>query len=293
MSEPGERLRAERERRGFSTQKVAEDLHVDVWIVEALEAGRHASLGATVYVKGHLRKYAALLGLDGDELVALACPEQIDPPLVVFKAQARTGSRWRVPWKPLLTGAAVLVLLAAGVWGYRWWMQRSQAPATTGVSPDAGAAPTDAQPSLGANVSPVADAKSMAQQSPGVMPVSATAPAVAGNTPAVAGKTPAVPVGVPAQPTIRLRLSFSADSWVELYDANKRRVFFDLGVANSARSFTVAAPARVFLGYADAVQLELDGQPVTLADEVRRDNVAHFTIDARGRLKPAGSLSAP
>ena len=261
MSEPGERLRAERERRGFSTQKVAEDLHVDVWIVEALEAGRHASLGATVYVKGHLRKYAALLGLDGDELVALACPEQIDPPLVVFKAQARTGSRWRVPWKPLLTGAAVLVLLAAGVWGYRWWMQRSQAPATTGVSPNAGAATTDAQPSLGANVSPVADAKSMAQQSPGVMPVSATAPAVAGNTPAVAG--------------------------------NKRRVFFDLGVANSARSFTVAAPARVFLGYADAVQLELDGQPVTLADEVRRDNVAHFTIDARGRLKPAGSLSAP
>src|SRR5688500_19023453 len=277
MSEPGERLRAERERRGFSTQKVAEDLHVDAWVVEALEAGRHASLGAPVYVKGHLRKYAALLGLDGEELVAVACEEQSDPALVVFMAQACTGARRRVSWQLLLTGVALLALLAAGVWGYRWWRQRSRpAQATTkALQPEQGATPADGQPGTSADVSPVAGASGMAKQALGVTKVSATAPA-----------------SVPAPPMIRLRLNFSADSWVELYDANKRRVFFDLGVANSARSFTVAAPARVFLGYADAVQLELDGQPVTLADEVRRDNVAHFTIDARGRLKPAGSLSA-
>jgi cytoskeleton protein RodZ len=278
MSGPGERLRAERERRGFSAQKVAEDLHVDVWVVEALESGRHASLGAPVYVKGHLRKYAALLGLDGEELVSVACPEQGDPPLVVFKPAARTGRRWRVPWKALLTAAAALALLAAGVWGYRLWSQRS---AATAEQPVAATTPA-AESAASANLSPVAGAGALAQLVPGVTPVSAKAPGAA---------TVAPPVRAPAPPTIRLRLSFSADSWVELYDANQRRVFFDLGVANSARSFTVAAPARVFLGYADAVQVELDGRPLTLADEVRRDNVAHFTIDAHGRLKPAGSLT--
>ena len=35
---PGGLLRAERERRGYSVQYAAEDLHLDVWVIEALEA---------------------------------------------------------------------------------------------------------------------------------------------------------------------------------------------------------------------------------------------------------------
>ena len=60
---PGGMLRAERERRGYSVQYAAEDLHLDVWVIEALEANRFAALGAPVYAKGHLRRYAMLLGL--------------------------------------------------------------------------------------------------------------------------------------------------------------------------------------------------------------------------------------
>ena len=60
---PGGMLRAERQRRGHSVQYAAEDLHLDVWVIEALEANRFEALGAPVYAKGHLRKYAMLLGL--------------------------------------------------------------------------------------------------------------------------------------------------------------------------------------------------------------------------------------
>jgi hypothetical protein len=80
-------------------------------------------------------------------------------------------------------------------------------------------------------------------------------------------------------------LSFSADSWVELYDAGGQRIFFDLGPANSVRSFTAAAPVRVFLGNAAGVQLELNGQSVALPEKVIRGNVARFTVDARGRVR--------
>jgi hypothetical protein len=86
-------------------------------------------------------------------------------------------------------------------------------------------------------------------------------------------------------------LSFVADSWVELYDANGRRVFFDMGAANSARSFTVVPPVRVFLGYADGVQLEMNGALVNVPAEVRRGDVAHFTLEPGGRPRPAGSLA--
>ena len=60
---PGECCARERERRGYSVQQAAEDLHLDAWMIEAIEANRFVALGAPVYAKGHLRKYAALLGL--------------------------------------------------------------------------------------------------------------------------------------------------------------------------------------------------------------------------------------
>ena len=54
----GARLRAAREKRGLTLLQAAERLHLDVRVVEALEAGDFAALGADVYVRGHLRRYA-------------------------------------------------------------------------------------------------------------------------------------------------------------------------------------------------------------------------------------------
>src|SRR5271154_2176614 len=60
---PGPQLKAEREKRGLSLQKAANELHLDAWVIEALEAGDYQRIGATVYAKGHLKRYAGLLGL--------------------------------------------------------------------------------------------------------------------------------------------------------------------------------------------------------------------------------------
>ncbi len=61
LGSPGELLRRERERRMLSLQRAAEDLHLDTVTVEAIESDRFQALGAPVYAKGHLRKYATLL----------------------------------------------------------------------------------------------------------------------------------------------------------------------------------------------------------------------------------------
>src|SRR5215213_10164734 len=66
----GERLRAGRERAGLSVPVAAEKLHLDPKVIEALEADRFADLGAAVYVRGHLRRYADFVGEPGTELVA-------------------------------------------------------------------------------------------------------------------------------------------------------------------------------------------------------------------------------
>src|SRR4249920_1159914 len=67
----GERLRAGRERAGLSVAAAAEKLHLDNKVIEALEADRFADLGASVYVRGHLRRYGDFVGEAGTELVGL------------------------------------------------------------------------------------------------------------------------------------------------------------------------------------------------------------------------------
>ena len=62
---PGSKLKAERERRGLSAQKAADEMHLDRWVIDALEADDYQRIGPTVYAKGHLKKYAAHAGSAG------------------------------------------------------------------------------------------------------------------------------------------------------------------------------------------------------------------------------------
>ena len=63
VSGPGPMLRRARESRGLTPQQAAEQLNLDVSVVEALERDDLAALGAPVFAKGHLRRYGAMLGL--------------------------------------------------------------------------------------------------------------------------------------------------------------------------------------------------------------------------------------
>ena len=53
---------APRASEGPDLLQAAEKLHVDPKMLEALEAEDFAALGAPVYVRGHLRRYAELVG---------------------------------------------------------------------------------------------------------------------------------------------------------------------------------------------------------------------------------------
>src|SRR5579862_6765931 len=66
----GQRLRTERERRNLGLQKAADELHLDAWVLEALEDEDYQRIGPSVYAKGHLKRYAELLGLPPAEIMA-------------------------------------------------------------------------------------------------------------------------------------------------------------------------------------------------------------------------------
>jgi len=60
--DPGERLRLARERKGLGLEQVAESLRLETGTVQALERGDYARIGAAVFVRGFLRRYAELVG---------------------------------------------------------------------------------------------------------------------------------------------------------------------------------------------------------------------------------------
>src|SRR5689334_25004081 len=67
----GMRLRTARQRSGLTVLQAAERLHVDARVLEALEAEDFAVLGADVYVRGHLRRYAEEVGESATQLQEL------------------------------------------------------------------------------------------------------------------------------------------------------------------------------------------------------------------------------
>src|ERR1700688_4979804 len=68
---PGARLARARERLGLSVVQVAAKLRLDVRTVSALESGAYAEVGAAVFVRGFLKRYAELVGESAADIDAL------------------------------------------------------------------------------------------------------------------------------------------------------------------------------------------------------------------------------
>ena len=65
----GERLAEARREKQITIVEIAKELHLDEPKVRALERNDFDTLGAPVFAKGHLRKYAMLVDIDPDDVL--------------------------------------------------------------------------------------------------------------------------------------------------------------------------------------------------------------------------------
>lgn len=157
---PGSMLREARESREWSVRQVANDLHLTMHYVNALELDEFDKLPGDVFVRGYMRSYALLLGLDPDAVLQRyrAYSERRQARKVeAFKRYTRRRNDRNRPWV-IISGIAFVVLAV-----FLWYLndQRDSpagasapepAPATEGAAgPDAEAAasgPDDAESSV-------------------------------------------------------------------------------------------------------------------------------------------------
>jgi len=279
----GERLRAGRERAGLSIAAAAEKLHLDVKVIEALEADRFNELGASVYVRGHLRRYADFVGEPGAELVSSYTARDSRPPppdlTQVPHPERRTDPRRLVT--PLVGLACAAVLMLA-IW---WVLSGSRSGSSNVVAPATIAVPSD-------NASPPNAAATDAHPTSAVVPN----PAPGSATPAAASSTPTATDtasgqskrddATPVRET-RLKLDLTNDSWVEVYDARGERLFYDVASAGSAHSVSGRGPLRVVLGNAAGVTVEVDGKAREIPAAAAEGEGARFVVNRSGSLSRA------
>lgn len=276
----GARLKAGRERMGLTLLQSAERLHVDPKVIEALEAERFDELGAPVYVRGHLRHYAELVGEPAAELVSLyAEATKPAPPDLTRLPKAAPESQ---PGR--LAVPALLVLIGFVLIGVVWWVLQSVKRSGLGGPPQSAHSV-----SLDAPMEPLPDESDLAKEliagevSDGSAQVDAPA---ASARPKVSPTTPGGTVSAQGAP-MAVTLRFDADSWVEVYDASGQKLFYDIGKAETQRTVRGAPPLSVTLGNVPGVSLSVNGAPAAVPAALVRDDIAKFTIDRSGQIARA------
>ena len=109
-------LRTQREARGVSLRDIADASKISLRHLQALEADRFDTLPAPVFVRGFLREYARVVGLDPDEVVnvyiqASAAEAAEDSSAEIPRARSTPMSPSPIGYG-LLVAAIIVVLLA-------------------------------------------------------------------------------------------------------------------------------------------------------------------------------------
>lgn len=268
----GARLRGARERSRLTILQAAEKLHLDPDILEALEANDFAALGAPVFVKGHLRHYAELVGESPESLFDLYAQETRLPP----------PDLTRIP-KPLpddtgkLVAPAVLVVIGFAAAGTVWWvLSLSHHQWVTAALRPVPVTVTAATP-VGGQPVPLTQPDRLAPE-----PAPVAAQVAGGSGIATAAASPAA-----AGTQIDAVFTYSADSWTEVYDATGRRLLYGMSTGPVIRKLEGVPPLSVMLGDAGGVTIAVGGRAASILRFVRSDHTARFLIAADGRVLAA------
>jgi cytoskeleton protein RodZ len=272
-------LRAAREREGLHLAVLAATIKVTPAKLEALEQDRYDQLPNLTFARALAQSVCRSLKIDPRPVLALL-PQVETAPLegamgtlnTPFNERSSRSGGAGLTWasKPMFW-AGGLLLLAAVVIGLlppelvEGWTAAMQPAAPASASALAAPAPAPAASVSEAVVAPM----------PG--PSAAASVAVAAPIVAEAAPTVASPAAAPAAPESLLRLTTTADSWIEVIDAQGRTVLSRVVQGGETVAIDPAPPLRLRIGNAGGTTLAFRGQPVDLGPHTR-DNVARLEL---------------
>lgn len=289
---PGQLLRNAREQLGWTREQVASRIHLRLTLIAAIEADTYDKHTSHTFIRGYLRAYAKLVGIPEETILAaydklgLTPPDNID--MQSFSRRSRqqaNDSRLKV-----VTWLVILVLIALSV---AWWWQSTarrsagdEALAATEMS-GIDNTPSAAVPTAVEVAAPVLPATSDAvstvsavSDAVATVPVAVAAPSAAVTTDASAAVATASPVeNATTEPAKapQLKMSFTADCWLDVKDANGKTLFSGLKKANDELVLEGPEPLKFIIGAPMAVNLEYQGKSFDMS-RYNNGRTARFSL---------------
>ena len=121
---PGQYLVYEREKRGFTVEDIAAQLHLSSQIIRALEEDDYGQLPEQVYVRGYIRSYCRLLRIDPTsalDLYAASLPQEENYLLADLAANPSVNEhhqRMIIVWGSIALITIFLMLIIS------WWQEK-------------------------------------------------------------------------------------------------------------------------------------------------------------------------
>jgi cytoskeleton protein RodZ len=294
QQEFGSRFRIAREAAGFSIYDVSDKLKLTEDIIKALENSQLDVLPASTFTQGYIRSYARLLDLSAEKIINVytqLLPEKEKPlsarsVLPSQKTSRDSGVKF-VTYSVLVISLVLLVI---------WWYQSEFDWIEDGDKDKA--VIEEIKPQQQAfhqtkNVE-IKQSEQNENKQPDKVEIKEVIKQVSASDDQdqEAGEDVVINEKIndkdivlenPEATSVAsgedvLELSATADSWVEVQDVNRKRLYFELIKKDKVQRLHGNAPFRIFLGNAPAVSIQLNNQPVDIAEHFRGNNIAHVAL---------------
>ena len=268
----GERLATARRELKISVLEIAKELHLDEAKVRALERNEFDVLGAPVFAKGHLKKYAELVNVKAEDVLVdyYQMNRTAEMPPVVSTRKPPRQELSPGPW------IAVIVIIVIAVTAYFWFTRPTvtepaaepAAVADDVITPPATAGDT----AVGEQAPDEAVTEPELEAEPGPEPEPEPEPRI--EQPVIEEtESPEIAAG-----QMRLLLTFAGDCWTEVTDATGKRLFFALATDGRTVELSGAEPFNVLLGSPANVAVAVNGEEYALPADAPPDRPLRLTI---------------
>lgn len=295
---PGQLLRSAREAMGWTREQVASRLHLRLTLIAAIETDTYDKHTSPTFIRGYLRTYAKLVGVEESTILAAYATLGLEPQQSIKMQSFSKRTRLEANNSRLKFVSWLVILVLAGLL-FAWWWQNSNRRAagqeelaaseiskpaaveaaagsnntdadTSGdiISPipEVEGSASDAEPAMTTPVATDATSASVASQPAAPSTSAADATAVAATAVQPAGQETAAQHGTSdAASAPQLKLGFTADCWFEVRDASGKVLFSGLKKANDEMTFEGKEPFRLLIGAPMAARIQFKGQDIDMS----------------------------
>lgn len=276
----GQRFRSARVALSLSRDDLAQRLRLRPDIIDALEKGDYASLGAPVFIRGYLRSYAAAVQVDTEELQAVHAGLGDAPKIGPSPIAAR-----RNPWIERYSLAGTYLVGTVLVMWILWsavqtgLVAQLAEPTLPLPEPEVALMPLPILPATPDVATADGFERNAAQAVQAADGESATPAEPTRQGPVMASMVPSLDRG-----EARFAVRVADDTWLEIRDASGKRIQYDIQRAGE-QEYRGKPPFELRIGNAAQAELLVDGHRLDLAPFSRREIARLRLIAESGTLR--------